>query len=78
MIICFREELFENRTAGVSPDSTKVLVLITDGDPSDPDNDIISDYDEKNIIRFVIGVSLKVLILLLEVLISVVPIRVLG
>lgn len=64
MIICFREKLFENRTAGVSPDSTKVLVLITDGDPSDPDNDIIREYDKKNIIRFVIGVSLKVLTLL--------------
>ncbi|XP_056891585.1 integrin alpha-D isoform X1 [Takifugu flavidus] len=50
-------KLFENKTAGVSPDSTKVLVLITDGDPSDPDNDIISQYDEKNIIRFVIGVK---------------------
>lgn len=78
MIICFRETLFENRTAGVSPDSTKVLVLITDGDPSDPDNNIISKYDEKHIIRFVIGVSLKVLTLLLQVLKSVVSITVLG
>lgn len=68
MIVCFREKLFENKTAGVSPDSTKVVVLITDGDPSDPDNDIISQYDEKNIIRFVIGVSLRVLALLSQVL----------
>lgn len=53
----FREELFENRAAGSSPDSTKVLVLITDGDPSDPDNNITRKYAEKQIIRFVIGVS---------------------
>lgn len=58
----FREELFENRKSGSSPDSTKVLVLITDGDPSDPNNFIINKYAEKQIIRFVIGVSFKVMI----------------
>ncbi|XP_047435393.1 integrin alpha-M-like [Mugil cephalus] len=50
--------IFENPEAGASPDATKVLVLITDGDPSDPDrNDIVKKYDEKNIIRLVIGVK---------------------
>ncbi|XP_047435384.1 collagen alpha-6(VI) chain-like isoform X2 [Mugil cephalus] len=50
--------IFENPEAGASPDATKVLVLITDGDPSDPDrNGIVKKYDEKNIIRFVIGVK---------------------
>ncbi|KAM9857426.1 integrin alpha-L [Aulostomus maculatus] len=53
------KNLFENKDAGASPDPTKVLVLITDGDPSDTDNNnIIKAYDEKNIIRFVIGVNI--------------------
>ncbi|XP_044044763.1 integrin alpha-L-like isoform X2 [Siniperca chuatsi] len=51
------EEILENSGAGASPDATKVLVLITDGDPSDADrDDIIKRYNDKNIIRFVIGV----------------------
>ncbi|XP_071396311.1 integrin alpha-L-like [Centroberyx affinis] len=52
--------IFENQAAGASPDATKVLVIITDGDPSDPDSrtdSIIKKYDSKNIIRFVIGVK---------------------
>ncbi|XP_028255657.1 integrin alpha-L-like isoform X2 [Parambassis ranga] len=57
------EEIFDSPDAGASPDATKVLVLITDGDPSDRDRDnIIKRYNEKNIIRFVIavkGVNLK-------------------
>ncbi|XP_070684031.1 integrin alpha-X [Pempheris klunzingeri] len=52
------EEIFENPGSGTSPDATKVLVLITDGDPSDKDKyNIIKRYDDKNIIRFVIGVK---------------------
>ncbi|KAK2815604.1 hypothetical protein Q5P01_026071 [Channa striata] len=52
------DHLFENSAAGASPDATKVLVIITDGDPSDTDrNNIVKKYDEKNIIRFVIGVK---------------------
>ncbi|XP_062244772.1 integrin alpha-M-like [Platichthys flesus] len=47
----------ENRAAGASPDAIKVLVIITDGDPSDTNNGIIEKYDEKQIIRFVIGVK---------------------
>uniref|UniRef100_A0A671TMD9 VWFA domain-containing protein n=1 Tax=Sparus aurata TaxID=8175 RepID=A0A671TMD9_SPAAU len=50
-------EIFENPAAGATPDATKVLVLITDGDPSDGDNGVIKRYDDKNIIRFVIGVK---------------------
>ncbi|KAF3687166.1 Integrin alpha-M CD11 antigen-like family member B [Channa argus] len=52
------DHLFESRGAGASPDATKVLVIITDGDPSDLDRrNIVQRYDEKNIIRFVIGVK---------------------
>ncbi|XP_070775265.1 integrin alpha-L [Enoplosus armatus] len=51
------EGIFENVTAGASPDATKVLVLITDGDPSDTGDEIIKRYNDKNIIRFVIGVK---------------------
>ncbi|KAI3352243.1 hypothetical protein L3Q82_005224 [Scortum barcoo] len=50
------EKIFENPAAGASPDAIKVVVLITDGDPSDSDKDhIIKRYDDKTIIRFVIG-----------------------
>ncbi|GAA6225884.1 integrin alpha-L-like [Lates japonicus] len=52
------EHILENPGAGASPDATKVLVLITDGDPSDTDrNGIIKRYNDKKIIRFVIGVK---------------------
>ncbi|KAM8878943.1 integrin alpha-L [Spinachia spinachia] len=52
------DDILENPKAGASTDATKVVVLITDGDPSDTDrNDIIKRYDDKNIIRFVIGVK---------------------
>ncbi|XP_034388003.1 integrin alpha-M isoform X2 [Cyclopterus lumpus] len=52
------DEILDNSESGASPDATKVVVLITDGDPSDSDrNGIIKRYDEKNIIRFVIGVK---------------------
>ncbi|XP_031723040.1 integrin alpha-L isoform X1 [Anarrhichthys ocellatus] len=51
------DHILENPEAGASPDATKVLVLITDGDPSDSNDGIIKSYDDKNIIRFVIGVK---------------------
>ncbi|XP_019121695.1 integrin alpha-L [Larimichthys crocea] len=52
------EQIFENPGAGATPDATKVLVIITDGDPSDADrHGIIKKYDEKHITRFVIGVK---------------------
>lgn len=52
------ENILENPKAGASQDATKVLVLITDGDPSDRDrNNITGSYDKMNIIRFVIGVK---------------------
>lgn len=54
---CFSDEIFDNKAAGASPDATKALILITDLDPSDTDRKgIIKKYDEKNIIRLVIGV----------------------
>ncbi|XP_041640847.1 integrin alpha-D [Cheilinus undulatus] len=52
------EDFFENPASGASTDATQVVVLITDGDPSDADSyNIIKRYDDKNIIRFVIGVK---------------------
>ncbi|XP_071359347.1 integrin alpha-L-like isoform X2 [Trachinotus anak] len=50
-------DILENPDAGASRDALKVLVLITDGDPSDTDREgIIKRYADKNILRFVIGV----------------------
>lgn len=52
------KEHFENTAKGSSPEATKVLVLITDGDPSDSNRyKIIEEYESKKIIRFVIGVK---------------------
>ncbi|XP_047198115.1 integrin alpha-L [Hippoglossus stenolepis] len=51
------KNILENPAAGASPDAIKVLVIITDGDPSDRDYGIIEEYNDKQIIRFVIGVS---------------------
>lgn len=57
----FRNHILENPKAGASQDATKVLVLITDGDPSDRDkNNITESYDKMNVIRFVIGVGCDV------------------
>lgn len=57
-ISIFRKDIFENPSSGASPDATKVLILITDGDPSDTDRNGITDqYNKKNVIRFVIGVG---------------------
>ncbi|XP_067115632.1 integrin alpha-L-like [Osmerus mordax] len=51
--------LFDNSTAGATPDATKVLVIITDGLPSDSDRNLksIERTNQKNIIRFIIGVK---------------------
>ncbi|XP_045547216.1 LOW QUALITY PROTEIN: integrin alpha-L [Salmo salar] len=52
------KNIFENQAAGATADATKVLVIITDGNPSDTDrNNAINRSDEKNIIRFIIGVK---------------------
>ncbi|CAG5944917.1 unnamed protein product [Menidia menidia] len=46
------DNLFENPAAGASADADKVLVIITDGDPSDTNyENIIETYDKKNIDR---------------------------
>ncbi|KAM9363269.1 integrin alpha-L-like [Symphorus nematophorus] len=45
------EEILENSDAGASPDATKLVVLITDGNPSDQELGIIKRYKDKNIIR---------------------------
>uniref|UniRef100_A0A8C7IQK2 VWFA domain-containing protein n=1 Tax=Oncorhynchus kisutch TaxID=8019 RepID=A0A8C7IQK2_ONCKI len=53
------KNIFENQAAGATADATKVLVIITDGNPSDTDKrfNSIERSDKKNIIRFVIGVK---------------------
>uniref|UniRef100_A0A6Q2ZJQ8 VWFA domain-containing protein n=1 Tax=Esox lucius TaxID=8010 RepID=A0A6Q2ZJQ8_ESOLU len=52
------ENIFENPTAGATPDATKVIVLITDGNSSDTDRkDSIKRSNEKNIFRLIIGVK---------------------
>ncbi|XP_072318892.1 integrin alpha-M, partial [Eucyclogobius newberryi] len=48
----------KNTSSGASDEATKVLVLITDGDPSDLDRTgTLNRYDSMNIIRFIIGVK---------------------
>uniref|UniRef100_A0A8C6MJH4 Integrin alpha-L-like n=1 Tax=Nothobranchius furzeri TaxID=105023 RepID=A0A8C6MJH4_NOTFU len=55
------KNLFEDPNAGGSPDASKAVVIITDGDPSDTDkNDIVQTYEKKKIIRVVIGVGKNV------------------
>ncbi|XP_063056900.1 integrin alpha-M-like [Engraulis encrasicolus] len=51
------EKLFENQASGCQPKATKVLVIITDGNPSDKGEPIIKKYKDKHIIRFVIAVG---------------------
>ncbi|XP_068177473.1 integrin alpha-D isoform X2 [Antennarius striatus] len=52
------EEILENPGAGASSDATRVLILITDGEPSDLDSSgVIKRYNDRNIIRVVIGVK---------------------
>uniref|UniRef100_A0A3B3D5Z4 VWFA domain-containing protein n=1 Tax=Oryzias melastigma TaxID=30732 RepID=A0A3B3D5Z4_ORYME len=54
------DNLFGKESAGATPGATQVLVLITDGDPSDTQKDVVlTKYDQKNIIRFVIGVRIN-------------------
>ncbi|XP_046899597.1 integrin alpha-D isoform X2 [Hypomesus transpacificus] len=54
-----KKNLFDNSIAGATPDATKVLVIITDGVPTDSDRNLksIKRTNEKNIIRFIIGVK---------------------
>nr|XP_057925143.1 integrin alpha-D isoform X2 [Doryrhamphus excisus] len=51
------KNVFENKHAGASADARKVLVLITDGEPSDTDHGTIDAYNKARIIRFAIGVK---------------------
>ncbi|KAF6724514.1 Integrin alpha-L [Oryzias melastigma] len=54
------DNLFGKESAGATPGATQVLVLITDGEPSDTQKDgVLTKYDQKNIIRFVIGVKIN-------------------
>ncbi|XP_051992774.1 LOW QUALITY PROTEIN: integrin alpha-L-like [Xyrauchen texanus] len=50
--------LFNNQSSGADLKATKVLLIITDGDPTDRDTkNILKSCDEQNILRFVIGVG---------------------
>lgn len=51
------ENLFNDGKSGADPEATKALVIITDGSPSDNDNNVIDDCEKLNIARFIIGVS---------------------
>ncbi|KAM9363266.1 integrin alpha-L-like [Symphorus nematophorus] len=52
------EEILENSDIGASPDATKLVVLITDGNAVDADNfGILKRYDDKNVTRISIGIS---------------------
>ncbi|XP_069044129.1 integrin alpha-M isoform X2 [Lepisosteus oculatus] len=47
-----------NKTAGAKDNGTKVLIIITDGDPTDFDDyNIVDTLNNKGIIRYVIGVG---------------------
>ncbi|XP_064204821.1 uncharacterized protein LOC135262003 isoform X1 [Anguilla rostrata] len=50
--------ILNNTTAGAIPDATKVLVIITDGNPSDKDwKRVVKTMDDRHITRYVIGVG---------------------
>ncbi|XP_058868536.1 integrin alpha-D [Acipenser ruthenus] len=52
--------LLYNSTAGAIENAAKVLVIITDGNPTDYEvwfGDVVGELDQKNIIRYVIGIG---------------------
>ncbi|KAK1151931.1 integrin alpha-L [Acipenser oxyrinchus oxyrinchus] len=52
--------LLYNTTAGAIENATKVLVIITDGNPTDYNSwfgNVVGELDQKNIIRYVIGIG---------------------
>ncbi|XP_059411000.1 integrin alpha-L-like [Carassius carassius] len=52
------ENLLNSVSFGANPNAQKVLVMITDGDPSDNDDyNVLNRYDDQNILRYVIGVG---------------------
>ncbi|XP_064175961.1 integrin alpha-L-like [Anguilla rostrata] len=51
-------KILNSTTAGAIPDATKVLVIITDGNPSDKDwKSVVRTMDDRHITRYVIGVG---------------------
>ncbi len=53
-----RKNLLNNLLSGADANAQKALVIITDGDPGDnDDNNVLKRCDEQNILRYVIGVS---------------------
>ncbi|TRY86192.1 hypothetical protein DNTS_030232 [Danionella cerebrum] len=53
------EKLLNNVSSGANPSALQVLVVITDGDPTDSEKKdlVLPMYNEKNIIRYIIGVG---------------------
>ncbi|XP_064204822.1 integrin alpha-L-like isoform X2 [Anguilla rostrata] len=52
------QSILNSTTAGAIPDATKVLVIITDGNPSDKDwKKVVKTMDDRHITRYVIGVG---------------------
>ncbi len=51
-----RKNLLNNVLSGANLNAQKALVIITDGDPSDnDDNNVLSRCVEQNILRYIIG-----------------------
>jgi len=54
-----RKNLLNNVSSGADLSAQKALVIITDGDPTDNDEEnVLKRCNEQNILRFIIGVSL--------------------
>ncbi|XP_052402624.1 integrin alpha-L [Carassius gibelio] len=52
------KNLLNRVSSGADPNAQKALVIITDGDPSDNDDDnVLKKCDEQNILRYIIGVG---------------------
>ncbi|XP_026109914.1 integrin alpha-L-like isoform X1 [Carassius auratus] len=52
------KNLLNRVSSGADPNAQKALVIITDGDPTDNDDDnVLKKCDEQNILRYIIGVG---------------------
>ncbi|NP_001373553.1 integrin alpha-D isoform 1 precursor [Danio rerio] len=52
------ENLLNNVSSGANPKAQHALVIITDGDPTDRDNEhVLEKCDKQNILRYIIGVG---------------------
>ncbi|RXN14546.1 integrin alpha-L-like protein [Labeo rohita] len=52
------KNLLNNVSSGANPNAQKALVIVTDGEPSDNDNEnVLKRGDEQNIVRYIVGVG---------------------